>query len=244
MGLNCKRAPKWSMQSRPQDSIVDKKRSESVPGPSMYGDPPYENSARYSKAPRACFTRGQREGLENKVQGLRPGVGSYSPLHINLSTLPTAPKTAFPKSSRDDIGPVFHSARCSTPGPGTYTLKTALTQQTTTLTSRPGERASSRPMTPGPGQYNTPRDNLNAGPSWKIGSSLRPSLARSESGSRSGFGSPGPGFYPVFSCFASSHPAISRAPGYSMLPRRVEKLRNADQPGPGAYGGAITTFGY
>jgi len=231
-----KKAPKWTLQGRAEDHN-SAKRAASVPGPGTYGNPAYQNSGRYSRAPAALFGASQRDAELGMSFNVKPGVGTYNPNHWSSSTLPNCPRSVFPKSSRDDHQSVFASSRARTPGPGAYTHKPELSAVSAPLTSRGKDPSFSRPNTPGPGQYTTPREL--GGPAWKMGSSSRPSIG--ETGSRKQ--SPGPGTYALTSSFTKAHPVISSPPHYSMVPRRPS-LKKQNTPGPGAHGGAFTTFGY
>mmetsp|Transcript_7575 Transcript_7575/g.18253 ORF Transcript_7575/g.18253 Transcript_7575/m.18253 type:complete len:243 (+) Transcript_7575:311-1039(+) len=226
-----KKAPKWTLGGREEDKAVAK-RNRLGPGPGAYVCQNLSVDARHSRPPSAVFSVEKRDAFANQA-GKRPSVGTYTPNFWSSSTMPIAGRALFSKSSRDDAGSMTGSTRrAQTPGPGSYSIKPAFSDISASMYGR--AKDLKRPTTPGPGAYSISRDLT--GPAWKLPMSARPTPRRSES--------PGPGQYLNPTAIGKDHPSIMSTPRFSMVPRRSDRGGRALSPGPGAHGGAFTTFGY
>ena len=134
-------------------------KDSALPGPGSYSLPDT-----LSQSVGRGFARAQRQGLHNKFEA--PGPGSYSPSYPGLKTSPKAPITGHH---------AYPSASTSSPGPGSYDIKSSLHVCTGPGCHCRGRSFSKGPRgaslgtrdSPGPGQYDTVSKDGKPGVSMK-----------------------------------------------------------------------------
>mmetsp|Transcript_20536 Transcript_20536/g.36434 ORF Transcript_20536/g.36434 Transcript_20536/m.36434 type:complete len:232 (-) Transcript_20536:22-717(-) len=209
-------APKWTIGGRGGSSSS----RPSTPGPGSYstGAP-----VSRSRNPAYGFGTSSRDGMSAHPS---PGPGAYA-------------QQQRPRSA----GPCFGSSRRGlngdnrTPGLGSYNPNLSSTRFDApryTATPRRGahNEVYSRIGTPGPGHYTSTNSPLHGGgknaPQWGFGTSHRNNGCNSYS--------PGPGAY--------NSSTVGRGPAFSMRCRSDHGVSSSQTPGPGAFGGMYTQFGY
>jgi len=217
-----KQAPKWSfagrsggMGSRP-----------TTPGPGTYG-----NATRSQRQPAYGFGSSNRD--KGGLAATSPGPGAYGASESYGSKRPHS------------AGPAFGRARrglgngSGTPGPGSYVPNVNSTRpqfpRHTCTPRRDGADLARRVCTtPGPGSYghsgNAGSESpvSKAAPRWGFGTSNRGVRANGEN--------PGPGQYDLRS--------RTGGPRFSIRCKNEESSTVCPTPGPGAFGGMYTQFGY
>mmetsp|Transcript_6537 Transcript_6537/g.16107 ORF Transcript_6537/g.16107 Transcript_6537/m.16107 type:complete len:357 (-) Transcript_6537:152-1222(-) len=178
-----------------------------IPGPGTYGD--------YApQTDRGCkFASGARDNASKQIG---PGPGAYSP-RVGSGGI----QRSFGSAKRRAL-----STGTDAPGPGSYSIPSAMGAKGLTAAGKPEAR---RPETaPGPGSYDPSLKHVaDKSPGWKLGRSKRAGLM-------GGRGGPGPGTYGAPSTLATSGP--------TMKGRHVDGGQR-DVPGPGAHGEVYSTFG-
>jgi len=190
-------------------------RTVETPGPGAYGSLS-PSKARFVGNPSYGFGTSPREG--NRPQ-TAPGPGQYSPADPRA----VSSKYGFGTSGRQKQG------RPSNPGPGAYTHNAPMGSEGPKYSAAPRREGKRVPDVPGPGAYQSTEATISALQQPKYGFGTSPREVRSAPCT------PGPGAY-------AAGDALS-GPKYTISTRK-DNARALDSPGPGAYCGAHTTFGY
>jgi len=221
-----KTSPKWSFRGKPKSEI-----SVETPGPGEYNTPEVE-SVKFNTSQRFGFGTSPREVVRPATA---PGPGEYSPLHPKHKQ---GVQYGFGTSIRQGLKP----AAQTNPGPGAYSHPPKMGNggpKYSAMSKRGGYKSTE---VPGPGAYHQAPPvaaDLNASallqhrprsPKYGFGTASREGVISNAV--------PGPGSYDN-----SAHPLKAGSPKYSMRPR-TEQRRSNETPGPGAYTGCLTQFGY
>ncbi|CAE7443696.1 unnamed protein product [Symbiodinium natans] len=219
-----RQAPKWTFAGKSAGSGA----RPMTPGPGAYGHATSKNS----RIRQPCYAFGSSTRDKGGMSATSPGPGAYGASESYGSKRPRSAGPVFGRAARG-LG-----SGNSTPGPGSYVPNVGPTRpQFPRHTCTPrrdgadwGHRACS--VTPGPGTYGHGTGGgpvSKSAPRWGFGSSDRGVRAHGEH--------PGPGQYDL----------RSRAGG----PKFSIRCRNESDssglcptPGPGAFGGMYTQFGY
>lgn len=223
-----RQGPKWSFGAGKGDGTPAGARVRPhTPGPGAYAG---NSNNTKSRTPSWGFGT---SGREMSRSGSAPGPGQYAP---KASQKAAAPFYGFGSSVRAGVGG-FNGV---TPGPGSYAPNYTATRQDapkySTTPRRDGGSAVKQHQssaTPGPGSYASGNRRNGGSPEWGFGTSGR--------GRNGNSGTPGPGSY-------QSRELIGGGPKYTMRNRAEENgivVGGLDStPGPGAFGGQYTQFGY
>lgn len=209
-----KKNPKWSFAGKGPS-----RRAGETPGPGAYTTAPGDSgNSKMTKQPSFGFGTQQRD---IRWGGYAPGPGQYSPADPNIGSSKYGFGTARRGSGNTGM---------NNPGPGAYTVGGRVGVEGPKYTAG-GRRDTGRGAgTPGPGAYQPGTDAMSTmqhTPKWGFGTSPR--------GIRAGAANPGPGAY--------NQGATMEGPKYSMGSHR-DPAKYLNTPGPGAYGGPYTQFGY
>jgi len=239
-------APKWSFGGRHGGAMG----RPGTPGPGSYSGDVTRTASKH-RQPAYGFGTAIRDERRAEHHG-SPGPGQYAPKTRPRSATPTY---RFGSGQRGNERSGFNM----TPGPGSYVPNYDSTRHTTpayTATPRrdahAGRGAYVCPSSPGPGAYEAPFPlDKSKSPEYGFGLSFRDKPVASSQWS------PGPGAYNVDNMGAVHH----ENPAYSIR-ARTETGYNAfsghggqggpgghdgahsDTPGPGAFAGMYTQFGY
>jgi len=210
-----------SVKAAPKWSITGKSssRQQLTPGPGTYEEVGPERSRQRRGSAFGFGTSPRETGCRHSS----PGPGQYSPADPRM----TSSKHGFGTSQRQGARP---GPPTSNPGPGAYAHKEVLgadSQKSSLVPRREGVRS---PDVPGPGTYpaNDSSDvKMQKSPKFGFGTSPREVRVSHKT--------PGPGTY--------DSEARVGGPRCTMTCRR-QLAKTLESPGPGAYCGMQTSFGY
>lgn len=216
-------APKWSFKGK---AAVARKLE--TPGPGAYTTTGVEK-VKSSVGNGFGFGSSPRDPMRPSTA---PGPGQYSP----------SPRLSNATKQGAGFGTAVRQTKkghATSPGPGAYAHSARIGADGPKFTVNARREGFRAPDTPGPGTYQATDDALATtsktssravtAPKWGFGTSPREARVQSTT--------PGPAAYVAEVKHAKS------APKYSISARR-ESGRSTETPGPGAYGGPHTQFGY
>lgn len=210
--------PKWTFRGKPNSDV----RAE-TPGPGQYTS---IDSVKHSTTKHG-FGTSPRDIVRPATS---PGPGEYTPAQT-LSR--SGYKYGFGTSQRQSLKNI--SVAAGNPGPGAYTQSPRFGREGPKYTANSKRGGYKTSEVPGPGAYHTGGAIAESSvpvrsPKWGFGTSAREGQLSSQG--------PGPGSYDY------ANGVSKGSPKYSMRPKMETRRSATDTPGPGAYTGALTQFGY
>eukprot|EP00397_Hematodinium_sp_SG-2012_P025592 GEMP01026749.1.p1 GENE.GEMP01026749.1~~GEMP01026749.1.p1 ORF type:complete len:438 (+),score=64.48 GEMP01026749.1:190-1503(+) len=183
---HCKRAPKWTLQGR-QDNSRARQLNAELPGPGHYyhRDDLIQSGYNKMESNFGCALRDHEPA--DKV----PGPADYEPQKPKSCPSYTCTPRRELRSAREK----------DAPGPGAHNLPGLIGNGPKCGFTKEGRQENAGGLSPGPGSYEVQKDMAN-GPQWRLGTAQR--NMRHESGT------PGPGTYTCSSSLGG--PKFSAAP--------------------------------